>query len=111
MAQPVVWGKGKEQAFILQHDFELRFALQSRLNIERQWRAWLEQYRAPAKQPTKKFPFEGAANYVAPIMATDVDVLFAKFLQTIHAPENLWTLEALNEKWLDAQKPLTGSFS
>src|SRR5439155_15285114 len=27
-------------------------------------------------------------------------------LQTIHAPENLWTLEALNENWLPAQKPL-----
>ena len=106
MSQPVTWGAGKEQQFILWLDWELRFALQSRLNIERQWRAWLEQYRAPAKQPTRKFPFEGAAGYVMPITATDVDQLYASFMQTIHAPENLWTLEALNEGWLDAQKPL-----
>ncbi len=103
---PVVWGKGKEQQFVLWCDWELRFALQSRLNIERQWRAWLEAYRAPAKQPTKKFPFEGAANYVMPLIATDADQLYAKFIQTIHAPENLWTLEALNERWLDSQKPI-----
>jgi len=96
MATPIVWGKGKEQQFILMIDWELRFALQARLNLERQHRAWLEMYRAPAKQPTRKFPFEGAANYVAPIAATDIDQLYAKFMQTIHAPENLWTLEALN---------------
>ena len=107
MADPVRWGKGKLDQFILMIDWELRFGLQARLNVERQWRAYLEQYRAPAKQPTKKFPFEGAANYVMPITATDTDQLYAKFMQTIHAPENLWSLEALNERWNDAQKPLS----
>lgn len=106
MATPVKWGPGREQAWIIQHDWEIRWALQSRLNLERQWRAWLEMYRAPAKQPLRKFPFEGAANYIMPATAIDVDQLYAKFMQTIHAPENLWTLEALNEKWLPAQKPL-----
>ena len=47
------------------------------------WRDWLTQYRAPATQPTKHFPFEGAANYVLPVTAIDVDQLFAKFVQTI----------------------------
>ena len=71
-----------------------------------QWIRWLEQYRAPAKQPLKSFPFEGASNIVLPLTATDVDQLFAKFVQTIHASETLWTLEPLNERWVNAAKPL-----
>jgi hypothetical protein len=102
----VKWGPGREQQFVQYIEWELRFALQARLNLERQWRSWLEQYRAPAKQPMKKFPFEGAANYIMPTTATDADQLLAKFLQTIHAPDNLWTLEPMNESWVDVHKPL-----
>lgn len=71
-----------------------------------QFRQWLEDYRAPAKQPVKTFPFEGASNYILPVTAIDVDQLFAKFLQTIHAPSNLWTISPYNEKWVKAAKPL-----
>jgi len=106
MATQIKWGPGREQAFIYYIDWEIRWAQQARLNLERQWRAWLESYRAPAKQPVRKFPFEGAANYIMPATAIDVDQLYAKFMQTVHSPENIWTLEALNEEWLFAQKPL-----
>lgn len=106
MADAIKWGPGRLQQFILWYDWELRFALQSRLSLERQWREWLEMYRAPAKQPVKKFPYEGASNVVLPIAATDIDQLYAKEMQTLHAPPNLWTLEALNERWVDAAHPM-----
>lgn len=71
-----------------------------------QWVAWLQQYRAPVKQPARNTPYEGAANYMLPMTATDVDQLYAKFIQTIHATDNLWTLSDLNERWTDTKKPM-----
>lgn len=106
MADPIKWGPGRLAQIIDYLDHEMRLALDASDPLRRQWRDWLEQYRAPAKQPVKKFPFEGAANRVIPITATDVDQLYAKEMQTIFAPDNLWTLEALNEDWVDAVKPL-----
>lgn len=111
MADSVKWGKGRLSQFVQWIDWELRFGLQSRLSLERQWREWLEMYRAPAKQPIRKFPYEGASNVVLPIAATDIDQLFAKEMQTLHAPNNLWTMEALNERWVDAAHPMQDALS
>jgi hypothetical protein len=41
-----------------------------------------------------------------PVIATDVDQLYARFMQTIHAPDNLWTIAPLNEDWVTAAKPM-----
>lgn len=106
MAQRVAWGTGREQAFMDWIDREINQAKSSRAALEATWRRYLEQYRAPANRPLKSFPFEGAANFELPITAIAVDQLYAKFIQTIHAPPNLWTLEPLNPEWDDAAKPL-----
>lgn len=87
-------------------DHELREAQGARLGIDRQHRDWLAQYRVSAKPGVKRFPYEGAFNYTLPLTAIDVDVLYARFMQTIHAPENLWTTSPLNERWTRAAKPL-----
>lgn len=102
----IQWAPGKEELFKDWLDYEIPAALSARQSLENKWRLWLEQYRAPAVQATKHFPFEGASNYVLPITAIDVDQLFAKFIQTIHGPSNLWTIEALNPDWTDAAKPI-----
>ena len=102
----IQWGPGREQAFKDYIEAEINMALSARAALEQRWRTYLEQYRAPANQPLKSFPFEGAANFVLPVTATDVDQLYAKFMQTIHAPANLWTTEGLNPNWVDAAKPI-----
>jgi hypothetical protein len=106
MAQRIIWGAGREDAFKDYLDREMQQALAARSAVERTWIRWLEQYRAPANRPLKSFPFEGAANFELPLTAIDVDQLYAKFFQTIHAPTNTWTLEPLNPGWEDAAKPL-----
>lgn len=111
MADAIKWGPGRLAQVIEYLDHEIRLALDASEPLRRQWRDWLEQYRAPAKQPIKKFPFEGAANRVYPITATDVDQQYAKEMQTIFASNDLWTLEALNEDWVDAVKPLQDALS
>jgi hypothetical protein len=106
MAESIRWGPGRKDAFIAWMDAELDDAIRARDPLLKTWIRWLDQYRAPANQGTVSFPFEGAANFVLPVTATSVDIMFAKFMQTIHAPENLWTLQPLNERWVKASKPL-----
>lgn len=106
MPERIAWGPGREAAFIEQIDFELTQARNARIGLERQWRDWLSLYRTPTKPVAKSFPYEGAAGYTLPLAAIDVDVLYARFMQTVHAPENVWTIEPLNERWTNAAKPL-----
>lgn len=106
MPEPIQWDSKRKDEATRWLDFELRYALASRSQIEKKWRDWLEQYRAPAIQPIKHFPFEGAANFVLPITAVDVDQLYAKFMQTIHAADELWSVTGLNEDWENAAKPM-----
>jgi len=107
MPEPVKFGPGREEAFRQYIDVELREALDWHQKLVDIWIKWLNQYRAPAQQPTRRFPYEGAANFELPMTAIDVDQLYARFLQTIHAPDNLWTLGPLNEKWVNSAKPMT----
>lgn len=101
-----MWGVGREAEFIAFIDNDLTQSRIARVNIDRQFRDWLSQYRTPSKPIHKTFPYEGASGYQLPLTAIDVDVMYARFMQTIHAPENLWTTEPLNEKWVDAAKPM-----
>lgn len=48
----------------------------------------------------------GNSNRTIPLTAMNVDPLVARFMTTYHAPPNLWTLQALNEKWVPLAKPL-----
>lgn len=105
--QPVKWSSAQKELELKTYLFtELTRALQARMPLERQWREWLEQYRAPAATGVKEFPFLGAANYTLPIMATDGDQFYAKFMQSLHASPDLWSVQAMNERWIDTAKPL-----
>jgi len=105
--EPVKWGNAEsEQKLAAYLHYEIEQALQARQPLERQWRAWLEQYRAPAKQALKDFPFLGSSNRVLPITATDADQFYAKFMQSIHASPDLWIVQAMNERWQPAAKPI-----
>lgn len=105
-AESIKWGPKRELQFVEYISTELQTGISEREPLLQQWLRWLSQYAAPAQPALKNFPYEGAANYVLPLTATDVDQLYAKFLQTIHAPENVWTISPMNERWVDAAKPL-----
>lgn len=92
--------------FVDMLDYELTDAIGIHDGLTKTWIRWLELYRAPVKQPERNIPYEGAANFMLPTIATDADQLFAKFIQSLHATDNLWTTSPLNERWIDAAKPL-----
>lgn len=96
-----------DKAQLAQYLFtEVLRALNARQPLELQWRKALEQYRAPATQAPRDFPFPNASNVVLPVTATDVDQYFAKFMQSIHADPDLWVVQAMNPDWQASAKPL-----
>lgn len=69
--------------------FEIPRALSERGELEEKWIRWHKQYRCQPEQEFKEFPFLGASNLVAPLIATDVDTLFARIMGHLYAPDNL----------------------
>lgn len=106
MFESVTWSGKAKAAFLDWITYELNLSLGARQSLERQWRDWITQYRAPANQPQKRFPFEGANNYVMPATAVDVDQLYSNELITLHATDDLWSVSPMNERWVKAAKPL-----
>lgn len=98
--------RGRQADFIDFISTEITDATGPHTTLVNQWIKWLEYYRAPVNQPLRNTPYEGAANFMLPIIAIDADQLYAKFMQTIHATDNIWTVQPLNERWIDAAKPL-----
>lgn len=98
--------RGRKLDFVDYIDSELIEAIGVHDGLVQQWIKWLELYRASIKQPERNTPYEGAANYMLPTIATDADQLYAKFIQSLHASDNVWTLRPLNERWTSAAKPL-----
>jgi hypothetical protein len=106
MPTNVTWGADREKQFTQWITTEIQQAIDDRQALETKWKDRLDQYRAPSSTELKHFPFEGASNRTLPVTAQNVDPLVARFMTTYHAPSNLWTLQALNEKWVPLAKPL-----
>jgi len=102
----VAWNGGRRNDFRLWAAHEIDRATTQRTLLERRWRDWLELYRAPMGTGTPHFPFEGASDITVPVAAMNVDPILARWMQNIHAGDNLWTLKPLNERWQPRAKPL-----
>jgi len=66
----------------------------------------LELYRAPEPKGIRRFPFEGASNRIFPLSAMTLDAVLPRYMRTLHAQTNVFTLQALNERWTPVAKPL-----
>lgn len=106
MPESVVWGAGRQDEFTTYFCTDMQRALGDRSALERKWARWLDQYRAPVTNEVKSFPWHGASNRTLPWTAMNADPLIAKFMTTLHAPESFWTLQPLNERWVNASKPM-----
>ena len=70
-----------------------------------EWKQAIEDYEAQPPTGSRDFPFEGAANFVIPTIATTVDAIFAREINTVFALRPLWTVQPLNSRWLRHAKP------
>lgn len=76
---------------------ELKQARADRREKEEIWITCHEAYYARpviGKSDDKTFPFHGASNLVIPIVATDVDTVFARMMGLIFEPESLFSVSA-----------------
>lgn len=106
MPQPITFGADRKAQFTEYLCTDITRALMDRGALERKWAMWLDQYRAPANTAIKDFPWHGASNRTLPFTAMNADPLIARFVTTLHAPPNLWSLQPLNERWVDVAKPM-----
>lgn len=92
----------KSLEMLNQYLFEQLWRAQGeRAMLEQRWMNYDRLYRALPETETKKFPFDGAANLVIPVIATDVDTIFSRIMGILFAPENLWSCRPLNDLWVD----------
>ena len=79
---------------------EIRNALNDRALLESRWNKFLAGYRALPEETIRKFPFDGAANLVLPVIATDVDTVYSRLMGLLFAADNFWSTRALNPQSL-----------
>jgi len=64
------------------------------VSLEQKWIDWQAGYMAQPAEDIKTFPFHGASNLVLPVMATDVDTMFARLFGMILGADSIWTVAA-----------------
>lgn len=69
--------------------------------LEEFWTRWEALYRARPASDKKDFPFVGASNLVIPLIATDVDTLYARMMGLLFEPSNLWSVAAQRPELVD----------
>lgn len=85
---------------------ELRRCMSDRATLEAKWIRWAESYRAQPEEAVKNFPFEGAANLVMPVIATDVDTMFARILGMLLEGDRIWSTEPKRPEFVVAAPKL-----
>lgn len=106
MPEPVKWRGNRRQEFTAWLASELHNTLADRQKLIRQWAMWIEQYDSPRRGPGD-FPYPGASNEEMPLTGMHFEPVLANFMQSIHAPNNLWTATALQSGFVDLANPTT----
>lgn len=75
--------------------------MSDRGELESDWVRYEELYRARPSDEKKDFPFDGASNLEMPVIATDVDTLFARSVGMLVEPPNLWSVSAQRPELID----------
>lgn len=63
--------------------------------LEEKWLRYHQLYKCVPDTEVKDFPFAGAANFVVPVIATDVDTIYSRLMGILFGPDNLYTCRAL----------------
>lgn len=84
---------------------EVESVLDGRQSMVKEWERAIEDYEAEPSAGRKDFPFEGACNIVIPTIATTVDAIFARELNTIFSLSPLWSIKPMQQRWVEHAKP------
>ena len=92
--QPISWNSRRKDEFRNFLQFELSNTIGDRAELERKWENWIIQHRAALPGGTKDFPYVGASDIEVPLTDIHYQPVYADFMQTLHAPEDYWTVTA-----------------
>ncbi len=67
---------------------------------------WEKDYEAKPRELRKTFPWDGASNIVVPVIATAVDAVLARLLNSIFGGKYLWHATAKAANWADLAVPM-----
>lgn len=105
-ADRVRWGQGRRNAFKDWAHYEIKRASTGRSQAEKDWRGYIAQYRPVSEDQSAHFPFEGAHKFTVPVTAMMADPILAMYMGNIHQAPNIWSIQPLNEQWINVAKPL-----
>lgn len=80
---------------------ELRRAQGDRQPLERVWMKYHDAYRAAPSDDPNNFPLAHSANLTIPVIATDVDTIYARLMAMYFGSDNLWVCTPLNDQMVD----------
>lgn len=80
---------------------ELRRAQSERKPLEQVWMRYHEAYRALPPGGINNYPLARSANLTIPVIATDVDTIYARLMAMYFGQDDLWTCRPLNDQMVD----------
>lgn len=86
---------------------ELFISEQERTGLEDKIRRNEELYEAEPEQEEKDFPWPGASNIVVPVVATAVEAVFSRMINSVFGGNELWLAQARSPQWRDLAQPIT----
>jgi hypothetical protein len=101
MIPPEQLNPGAVQLLVEYLSEEIHRALGERRPLEEKWKRWHSAYKAEPEQDVKTFPFYGASNLVIPVIGTDVDVIYARLMGILFAPDNFFSTRAKQPEMVD----------
>jgi hypothetical protein len=105
--EAVRWGKDRKREFATWATSELVNTMGNRAALEKKWLDGIEQWRAVLPTGEKEFPWPGASNLVFPLTAIHADPVYADMMQTLHAPQEYWSVVANRPDRTTHAHPLT----
>ena len=85
---------------------EINTALGERRQLEDDWKRYHKVYKSLPEHDVKTFPFLGAANLVIPVAATDVDVIYARLMGILFAPDHLFATRPKKPEMIEFARTL-----
>lgn len=104
--ETVAWAKNAKEDFRSWFFNELHNTLGDRSQLERKWLDLLTQHRARVLgDGTSDVPFIGASDVEYPMTSMHSDPVYSDLMQTLHIPQNFFTVSPLRADMVDVAKP------
>jgi hypothetical protein len=78
---------------------ELTKAQGERSDLDQKLVRWERMYEAVPAQPVKSFPWPGASNLEIPTIATAVESVHSRIMNSIFGPKDVWSAVARSPEW------------